>query len=59
MDFLRNLIEPPKLTGQVVMDGSEPRFKGNYSYVYRGVFKGESVLGLHIGSHVGTNVISV
>jgi hypothetical protein len=37
------LKEPENLTGQVTVDMSDPKFKGNYSWVHLGIYKGKKV----------------
>jgi hypothetical protein len=34
---------PENLTGQVTVDMNDPRFKGNYSWVHSGTYKGQKV----------------
>jgi Ni,Fe-hydrogenase I large subunit len=34
---------PENLTGQVTVDMNDPKFKGNYSWVHHGTYKGQTV----------------
>jgi hypothetical protein len=33
----------PELSGQIVLNNTEPEFRGNYSYVYKGTVNGQAV----------------